>query len=230
MTYSFDWATRWGYLIIPAICIFGFLTNLTNIAVLLNPKMKDISFKYILATSISDLIYYDLILESYSFFVLCTDCPLHNTYFTQFYDFIIFDYIIPCMAVFCILADITLSLIRYSVLKNKNYIQSKNFYLVIGFLLVMSFLFYSPVLFFKKIIPIQVINLTEITLTTDYTQEKTNLGFTLYATITPILLQTIRGLLAMFVLTGINIMNVIEFRKRYSKRIQNQFIHLNQCK
>jgi len=94
----------------------------------------------------------------------------------------------------------------------------------------MSFLFYSPVLFFKKIIPIQVINLTEITLTTDYTQEKTNLGFTLYATITPILLQTIRGLLAMFVLTGINIMNVIEFRKRYSKRIQNQFIHLNQCK
>jgi hypothetical protein len=228
MTYSFDWATRWGYLIIPAICIFGFLTNLTNIAVLLNPKMKDISFKYILATSISDLIY--LILESYSFFVLCTDCPLHNTYFTQFYDFIIFHYIIPCMAVFCILTDITLSLIRYSVLKNKNYIQSKNFYLVIGFLLVLSFLFYSPVLFFKKIIPIQLINLTEITLTTDYTQEKTNLGFTLYATITPILLQTIRGLLAMFVLTGINIMNVIEFRKRYSKRIQNQFIHLNQCK
>jgi hypothetical protein len=44
MTYSFDWATRWGYLIIPAICIFGFLTNLTNIGVLLNPKMKDISF------------------------------------------------------------------------------------------------------------------------------------------------------------------------------------------
>ncbi len=99
MTYSFDWATRWGYLIIPAICIFGFLTNLTNIAVLLNPKMKDISFKYILATSISDLIYYDLILESYSFFVLCTDCPLHNTYFTQFYDFIVFHYIIPCMVI-----------------------------------------------------------------------------------------------------------------------------------
>ena len=77
--------------------------------------------------------------------------------------------------------------------------------------------FFYFCLFFKKIIPIQVINLTEITITTDYTQEKTNLGCTLYATMTPILLQTIRGVLAMFVLTGINIMNVIEFRKRYSK-------------
>ena len=224
---AFDWSTKWGFLLIPAICIFGFITNFINIIVLINPKMKDISFKYILATSISDLIY--LILESYSFFVLCSDCILHNIYFTQFYDLIIFHYIIPCLAVFCILTDITLSLIRYSILRNKEYLQNRNFYLVIGFLLIVSFLFYSPVLFFKKIIPINHQNQTAIA-NDEYTIVSTSLGFTLYAKVTPIVLQTIRGTLAMIVLTGINILNVIEFKKRYSLKIRMRGVNLTECK
>ena len=51
-----DWTSKWGYLLLPAICIFGFLNNLINIIVFLNSKMKDISFKYLLAISISDLL------------------------------------------------------------------------------------------------------------------------------------------------------------------------------
>ena len=35
---SFDWTSRWGFLLIPAICIFGFITNFVNIIVLLNPN------------------------------------------------------------------------------------------------------------------------------------------------------------------------------------------------
>ena len=121
---SFDWTSKWGYLLLPAICIFGFLNNLINIIVFLNSKMKDISFKYLLAISISDLLY--LLLLSYSFIVQCNDCPLHNTYFTQFYDFIIFHYIATCLAIFSILTEIILSLIRHSVLINEKYLQSFN--------------------------------------------------------------------------------------------------------
>ena len=107
----FDWASRWGFLLIPAICIFGFVTNLLNIAVLLNPKMKDISFKYILATSLSDLLY--LTLSGYSFVELCSDCPLNNSYFTQIYIIFIDSFFTSCLAIFCIFVDIFLSLILY---------------------------------------------------------------------------------------------------------------------
>ncbi len=220
---QFDWLPRWGYLVIPAICVFGFLTNLTNIAVLLNPKMKDISFKYILATCLSDLLY--LALEGYSFIELCSDCPLYNSYFTQVYIIFIDNYFTSCLAIFSIFTDITLSLIRYSVLKNKVFLKSISYYLVIGFLFVLALIYYTPVLFFKHIIPIQQHNNNNnltITLIDKYSAVKNQLGLSLYGKITPIILSTIRIILAMFVLTGINIMNAFEFRKRFTNRIQNE--------
>jgi hypothetical protein len=222
---SFDWTSKWGYLLLPAICIFGFITNLINIIVFLNSKMKDISFKYLLAISISDLLY--LFLLSYSFIVQCNDCPLHNTYFTQLYDFIFFHYIATCLAIFCILTEIILSLIRHSVLINEKYLQSFNCYKLLGFMLLLSFIYYSPLLFFKKITPIKSNNNNA---TIDYLLVKTSFGLSLIGQITPIILQSIRIFLAMFVLTGINILNVIEFRKRYSTktRLSIQFHSQNE--
>ena len=99
-----DWTSKWGYLLLPAICIFGFLNNLINIIVFLNSKMKDISFKYLLAISISDLLY--LFSLSYLFISQCVDCPLHNTYFTHLYDFILFHYFAPSLAIFCIFTEL----------------------------------------------------------------------------------------------------------------------------
>jgi hypothetical protein len=236
---SFDWASKWGYLILPIICLFGFFTNLINIIVFLNPKMKDISFKYLLATSVSDLFY--LFLLSYSFIVQCSDCPLHNTYFTQFYDFVIFHYINASLAIFCIFTDIVLSLLRYSILKNKYYfIQSLKHYKLIGFLFLLSFIYYSPLLFFKKIIQNNNNNNNSNSNQNNYSNNETlliskdyieysevnnSIGSSIYGQITPIILQSIRIILAMFVLTGINMLNVIEFRKRYSNRSEtSQYI------
>ncbi len=199
----------------PTICVFGFLTNLVNIIVLVNPKMKDVSFKYLLAISISDLIY--LGFEGYSLIDICSDCPLHTSYFTQIFIIFIDGYLTSCLAIFCILTDIFLSLIRYSTLKNKIYLQSLNYYLVIGFLFALALIYYLPVLFFYEIIPIS--NNTE---TTDYLTITNSLGSSLFGKITPIILSTIRIILAMFILTGINIMNAIEFKKRFSNRVHNR--------
>lgn len=43
------------YLPLPLVCLIGVITNALNIVVFLNPKMKDISFKYMLAISVADL-------------------------------------------------------------------------------------------------------------------------------------------------------------------------------
>jgi hypothetical protein len=223
MASLFSWSSNWGYLVLPCISIFGFITNLLNIAVLLNKKMKDVSFRYLLATSISDCFY--LTIASYIFIYECKDCPFHNTYFTQFFDIVIAHYISACLAIFNILTDIILSFIRYSVLKNKDYLQPKHYFLVIVSIFIISFLFYSPPLFFKIITPIIYQNQTSISSSDyiQYTQVKTSIGSTQFGKVTPIVLSSVRIFLAIFVLTGINILNVIEFRKRYSShRIRNE--------
>jgi hypothetical protein len=226
---SFDWTTRWGYLLYPTICIFGFLTNLINIIVLVNPKMKDISFKYLLAISISDLMY--LGFEGYFLIDICSDCPLHTSYFTQIFNIFIDGYFTSCLAIFCILTDIFLSLIRYSTLKNKIYLQSLNYYLVLGFVFALALIYYLPVLFFYEILPIhQLNNNTNNNETKDYLTIMNSLGSSLFGTITSIILSTIRIILAMFILTGINIMNAIEFKKRFSNRVHNRNLNLIESK
>ena len=158
---------------------------------------------------------------SYMLIYLCSDCPLHNTYFTKVYTIYINYYFTSVLAIFCILNDIFLSLLRYSVLKNNTYLQSFRYYLVIGFLFLISLLYYSPILFFYDIIPIQTANNnTTVIFQDDYAVVKNSLGLSLYGKITPIVLSVIRLILAMLVLTTINIFNVIEFKKRY---FYNQF-------
>ena len=58
------------------------------------------------------------------------------------------------------------------------------------------------------------------TIINEYSCAKNSLGLSLYGKVTPIILSVIRLILAMIVLTSINIMNVIEFRKRYSNPFQ----------
>jgi hypothetical protein len=197
-------------LLLSTICIFGFLTNLTNIAVLMNHRMKNISFKYLLATSLSDLFYLSLSIY----------CPENSSYFTQVYFIYIGHYFTSCLAIFIIFTDITLSLIRYSILKNKTYLQSLNYYLVSGCLFLISLIYYSPVVFFFKIQQIKIHQNITLSSMDGFKVEINSFGSSMYGKIIPIILSSIRIILAMFVLTSINIMNIIEFRKRYSKRLK----------
>jgi hypothetical protein len=218
----FDWKTRWGYLILPSLALFSCMTNLINIIVFLNPKIKDISFKYFLATSIADLFF-----SIYSFVYICPDCPLHNTYFTQLVVIYSSNYLTNDLAIFCILISIYLSLLRYSILKNRTYLQSLNFYLVISCLFLMYLVYYLSVLFFSKIIPIQQnINNTTVIIENDdyigYKLVKTSLGESLYGLVTPIILAVIRLILAIFIETSINTMNMIEFRKRFKSNSKSR--------
>jgi hypothetical protein len=92
---------------------------------------------------------------------------------------------------------------------------------VIPFILLISLIYYSPVLFFSKIIPLQQNNTTPED-NTGYKVIKTSLGSSSFGQITPIVLSVVRLVLTMIVITVINIMNIIEFKKRFSNRIQNQ--------
>ena len=131
-------AKNWPLLFIPSICV--------NITVFLNSEMKDFSFKYMLASSFADFLY--LGLSTFSFIGLCNDCALHNNFLTQVYQIWIGDYLTSCLAIFSIFVEITLSVNRYLILKNRKNIKKINHVLVIFFLFLLSLGYYLPILFF----------------------------------------------------------------------------------
>ena len=80
----------------------------------------------------------------------------------------------------------------------------------------MSFIYYSPLLFFKNILPINSNNINnETTNYTEYSLVKTSLGQSLYGEVIPIILQSIRIILAIVLLPSLNILNVIYGKIQY---------------
>ena len=214
----------------PAIAAFGVVTNSINTAVFLHPKMKDPTFKYLLASSISDLIYLGISLGGFDF--LCDLCLIRRSYFELLYFYIVIEFIIRVLAIFSILIEIFLSIQRYMILKNKPYLKEKTHkWLLLG-LLMASFIYYTPLLVFKQIVPFKYNNQTTNSTTVsrqEYNLEYNELGLSRIGMVIPIVLQMIRFFLGSIVNSAINLFVTFEFRKRYAtKKKQNDTIEI--CK
>ena len=182
MSSLFNW-----YLLIPTFCITGIITNIFNALVFLNPRMKDPSFKYMLAISISEIVY--LSSNSFLFVTYCeNDCPINSFYSTQIYSLFIHEYVSRSMAIYNILVDIFLSIQRFMILKNKPHLDAKSHNWLLIILLLIAFLYYLPITFFKTINPIYN-NSSNITkLNQEYKLELNDIGSSLVGKITLIFL------------------------------------------
>ena len=104
----------------------------------MHPKMKDISFRYLLASSLSEILF--LGLESMKFINNCEDCELRNYYSYQIYYVYFTEYFCRVMALFIIFCEIFLSIQRYMVLLNKEFFKQNSFYyLLFGLFRSVSF-------------------------------------------------------------------------------------------
>lgn len=201
--------------ILPNVCILGVVANAFNILCFSNKKMKDLSFKYMLVISISDMFY--LALCSYGYIVLCKDCPLYELYFNKLYEIYIEDYFTSCLALFRILADIMLSMQRTFVLLNRPFCSKISYKVILGSLFLASLGYYSPVLFFKKIIAETGCLANSSVNTMIYKIASNEIGSSYYAKVTSATLAVIRIILGVLILSIINIMNVIIFKNRSKK-------------
>ena len=214
MSSEFSWNNNWYYLIISIINSIGFILNCLNISVFLNPKMKNITFKYMLNTSIADVIYLGCL--SYNVIKYCTDHPLYNTYYTQFFIAYENDYFTSCLAIFVIFTDIIISIERYLILKKKIYLKNTSYRWITSILLVVSFIYYLPIIFFRDIIVLKT-NTTSLNSTSTqikYINVKNALGLSDFGRIMPIVLTVVRLFLGIVVLTVVNSLNAYELRKR----------------
>ena len=197
---------------IPVICIFGMFTNIMSVIILTNSKIRNYStFKYMLATSISNFFYLLLMMPSalencsaYCSFIL-------TTYWFNFLRLYLFIYLTSCLAIFSILADIVLSLKYYQIITNKLYEDNVSPVKKIIFLLsFISILYYLPTVFLNSIE-----NCNNQKEEEQYgIANKEDLNFPI-----EMLLHTIRLILVFVILTVINILNCIKYNELTKNKI-----------
>lgn len=225
---GFDWSL-WTRAVIAPI---GMFTNSINIWVFTSPRLKNTSYKYMLTCSISNLLY--LTLAFLTTFASC-DCPTSHNYMAVLYLFI-FDSISASLAIFEIAAENILSLYTYYTLTNRAHLLTTKFaykrmLVVLG---TASILFYLNRPFARTIISRNTIISSSNSLDLDdaddndvdddstttilyYSEAYTKFGNSSLNKSISIVQTSIRLVLVVVVLTTLNVLNVIEFRKRFRR-------------
>jgi hypothetical protein len=145
-----NWLT-WLFL---AESIFGFLTNIVNIAVFANQRrFKEIRYKFLLVKSIANLIYFMINILS-PFFTYCIGCELSVTYFGAVYSIYLSLYLSSCFSAMRMFILLGIS-IRTHLIMSKQSSPSKYRYIFASILIfIISFLTYSFIPFAYEIIQI----------------------------------------------------------------------------
>lgn len=211
---------KWSSYMWIIISLLGIITNFINICVFLNPKLKDISYNYMLSNSITTF-FYLIFLFMDSFFVVCINCQSSQTYFASIYNILINGYFTSCLAIFRILTDVTLSVRTLQILKNKKWLEKVSYKWILTIWFVFSLIFYAPQVFAYDICAKQ-------SSIQSYYMVLNNFGRTIYYVIITNIETSIRLFLAVIVLGAVNVLNVVEFKKRFNHGIFKSPTILNQ--
>jgi hypothetical protein len=207
----------WAFNELTFIAACGMLTNLVNISVFLNPKLKEKSYSYMLATSVSNFFYLSLLFVAHMF-IFCL-CSVGESYFAAVYVIIIVDYLTSSLAVFRICVEIMLTFHTYCILAYKKRIESISHRLIIVTLFLLSLVYYSPVLFLKNINE----NIHPDGSVT-YSPDLNPFGQSLASQVIIVTLQAIRLILENVVLAFMNFLTIIKFRQRF---LQRKIVQIN---
>jgi hypothetical protein len=194
---------------------FGTLTNFLNILVFLNHKLKDTSYKYMLSNSISNFMYLALAFLS-TIFMSCTSCVTNKTYFAAFFQAYIAGYCSSVLAFYRITVEILLSFHTYCILINQYWLRVVSYRLYFILLFILSTLIYAYSPFNQQIVAIWDPNQFKYV----YLALTSNFGISGAGKNLGLVIMFIRLGLVVVVLTLLNVMNVIEFRRRFNNNMQ----------
>ena len=193
----------------------GILTNGICVAVFLNPKMKDISFKYMLTQSINDCIYFSIL--AFNLLSVCSIDEVRTSLGIYLY-FMISYLVSSILAIFYIFIEIWLSLNRYLMLKNKKSLDKLfSFKKTLFFIAILSFIYYFPQAFLYEIKSSKNFTLTNKTI---YSHEHSTFSKTNFGQILFIFLEVLRIFMNSLLVPFINILFMIEHRKRSNKKAE----------
>lgn len=194
---------------------FSILTNLINIAVFLHPKLKDTSYKYMLLISISNF-FYSLFSFINNITSTCTTCSTIGTFFAAFASLYLSLYAAAVLAFFRTTTECTVALYTYCILTNHAWLTPR----VNSYKLIATGMFlFAATLYSFTLFGISIGGVVDANGNTQFSSIRNSFALSQYYSNFSIAVNSIRLSLVAFVLTALNILNLIEFRKRYKTRI-----------
>lgn len=205
-------------MISPLILCFGLVSSLINTAIFMNPKLKDKTYAYLSIHSAVETayIFQILILEIRYCDSLC-ELSISQSYFSVFIEQYSDLFLTSSLALFNIMIEIILSLLRLFVISNKSYcsaLKNSSIYFISVVCLLVALLIHSNDIIFLKIVP-EFGNATiyELVLTVDEESKWANVyhildseGF------------AIRGPVCFAILVTVNWYTLIRFRRHLTKK------------
>lgn len=191
---------------------FGLIANIINVCVFLNTQLADTTYKYMLANAITNLIY--LLLSLISVFVYyCTECPSSQTYFTAYLGNALANYTLDSLKLMHVLLQIAISLRILGILLNRPIVKGISYKFVLVLTIIISVVYFLQEPFSYEIYAVQN-QYDEIVYTTRFNQFG-NSDLSKYLVLAQFV---VRIFLAVFVLSFINTLNLIEFYKRLQNK------------
>lgn len=200
----------WNLYMQLLIGITSLLSNLINLAVFLSPKLKDNIYMYMLVNSIVNIIYLSIGIPAI-FFSFCTTCPLSMTYASQIAMIWLVLYMSNSLKFMHVLLQIVISARIYLILMNKQ-IDWLRPWMVIATCAVVSVVCFIPEPFLFEVAEMSDGR------DTIFTTLPTNFGNSTIGEVILIVQFGARAFLAVLILGLINVLNLVEFRKRFKIR------------
>lgn len=188
--------------------IIGILTNITNISVFVNPKLKDPSYKVMLIKALTNLLYLSIGLET-DILNNCTNCPWTTTYIAAFNYIYMFIFVSSCLHFYTIAIDVFLSVYVYLILINRP-CSRKYAYIWTGVLFVATVAFYSqkPLIF----------SINEVGNTNIFVFKYTSFGSSWTNKTIQLVQNCARFFLGVVVVSVVNFLNLLKFNSRYNSK------------
>lgn len=198
----------WSAYVRSSLSLVGLILNTINICVFLSPKLKDTSYKYMLAKSFVNWSYLAFTLAT-EFVSYCMNCDWSPTFMSKFFTIAVGVYFLSVLSIYRTLIDITISVHTYLILINKNWNKKYTFLLVL-----MGLFIFSAVFNVQKPFSLTIIQIGPNSFMYMFTQfGLSDLNRVL------ITVQTLfRIFLAVVLLSVINLANLVLFRRRFKNR------------
>lgn len=201
-----------------SLSLFGVFTNILNIFVFLNKKLKDPSYKYTLALSVNNFL--NLLCGVFRIFIGCGQLCSSNraSFYGQLYLLAVDDFLTSALSINATFIEVYLSAQRLLLIMNKPFLHTFSCKIVIPTFAVLSLIIYLPLLLIKNINPVFVQNNQTIEQFTVYSLSLNEFGKTSFGKVLPIVLTLIRVFLAVVVLFTINIFASYKFKIYFTKK------------
>lgn len=190
------------YIQLVAAC-FSIIANILSVGILLDSRLKDTIYKYMLANSITNIIYLSISLPAI-FFFFCFECPPSHTYLGAIFSIWLVSFFFNSLKLMHVLIEIAIGMHIYLMLINKR-LDMVSYKLVLFVLVVISLAVFIP-------LPLsyQIVQQCDI-----YLIQYNVFGYSLAGFIIVVTQFGIRAICAVVILGIVNILNLIEFRKRF---------------